>query len=95
MILANKLHQICEYRRRIGVDEYAEACYEQGVDILCRREEGERIVADGQGRKLRCVARYFLKDAVEVGDMIDGRVVLNIIRLVSVFGDVQGYDVSC
>jgi len=89
------MHQTCVHKRRVEADYYGDSVFDEGVEIVCRREDGRRLVLDGNGREVMCGARYFLVDVVEPGDMLDGRVVVSVVKLVGVFGSVEGFDVSC
>ena len=95
MILRNKLNQVCEFRARVDADAYGDSVFAEGVGIVCRREDVQRLVFDRNGREVMSSARYFLERRVEPGDMLDGRIVINVVALTGMFGTEEGFEASC
>jgi len=95
MILRNKLHETCKHSRRTGADVYGDAIFAETTEIACRREDTRRLVLDQNGREVVSTARYFVRNRVEPGDTLDNRIVLSVTALTGLFGNAEGFEVSC
>ena len=83
------------HSRRAGADSYGDSIFSDAAEIPCRREDTVRLVLDKHGREVTSTARYFVRDNVSPGDMLDGRVVLSVTALTGMFGNAEGFEVSC
>jgi len=95
MILRNKLHETCLHKKRIDTDAYGDAIFTDVTEIPCRREDTRRLVLDRHGREVVSTVKYFMRDKVELGDMLDARVVISVTALTGLFGNLEGFEVSC
>ena len=95
MILANKLNNTCIHKQRLSADSYGDSLFADGQERRCRREDIRRLVLDHHGREVMSSAKFFLTEQVTPGDTLDGRVVLSVAALTGMFGNTEGFEVSC
>lgn len=90
-MLSTYLNQTAEYKPCTGTDGRGESIFGTPVTISCRKQAKTQNVLTATGQVLQSQHVYLLKQAVAVGDMLDGSVVMAVNDWHGLFGEVIGY----
>jgi len=68
-------NQTAIWRKVTSINEYNEPTYATS-NIKCRKETGFKMIRNAQGQETVSSATVFTEAAVEVNDLLDGKVVI-------------------
>lgn len=86
------LNQTSELNLQTDTDDRGQSTYSTAVSIPCRREKTDKIIITATGEKKQAEYWYLLRNAVNTGDMLDGKVVLSVSDYPDLSGKVIGYE---
>lgn len=77
------------------LDEYGAPVYDSITTIKCRRERVLRDTPDGSGAILGSSTSYYVDETthIQIGDLVDGKIVLDYEEFVNERGLIEGYRV--
>lgn len=90
-MLSSYLPQTAEHRARIGTNKRSEPSYGPASNIKCRKQSKTQEITLPDQQKVITDCAYYLAQAVNVGDTLDGRNVLWVEPWHSLSGEVIGY----
>lgn len=81
----------------VKLDQYGDPMYRAGSQtVRCRRERDTKNVLTTGGAAIMNTTRYFLDSSVQVelGDKIDGKVILTVSDYINSVGQSEGWEVT-
>lgn len=86
-------NQTLSWQHVSSVDEYNEPTYTT-TSIAGRMETGNKLVRDQYGQEVVSTATVYTESAVDNGDLIEGKIVIQVNKMIGFDGNVKFYEVN-
>lgn len=77
------------------LDIYGDPTYEAPIEVKCRRERSIKDIITVTGAMARSYSTYYLDEqhVVDLGDLLDGKPIVDFAEYINEYGLVEGYEV--
>ena len=90
-MLNNYLNQTAEYRKKTGTGDRGQPIYADAVTIACRCQLKLQNVVTATGQMVQTQHIYYTTQAVNEGDMLNGKIVMAVSTWYGLNGEAMGY----